>query len=106
MYTHSRELSAGSQDVDYVELGRIEKNGTEVKVKIDIRSNAYKFQCHAEAYVWSHVDHTWNLAYSINPAAMATKEGLSYMPRSKAPTVRDFQDDRDTLVRQVNFILS
>jgi hypothetical protein len=106
MYTHSREVSKGQQDVNYVELGEIEQNGKSVKVKIDIRSNAYKFLCHACVYLWSPVDLKWNLAYAIDPMTMATAEGLCYQPFHKSPTVRDFNLDRETLVRQVNFILS
>ena len=105
----NRRVSAleGSQDVVLVELGQ----QGEHKLKIKIRSNAYKSQCSA---VISRFDGTqWHPLYSIDGGAMKTEEGLIYKVRRPIANVNDpqpvhigsFVDDYAALLNRAEQIL-
>ncbi len=100
LYTDSLQISKSQQDVYYTEVGELNGN----KVKIEIRSNAYKFQSSAVAFVWSEINKCWNRAVELHSSLMATEEAL-YAKRA-APTSDWFGADRDNLVSHLNFLLT
>lgn len=101
----SKELGLCGQDVNYVETLNLLDGGSIYKCKIDIRSNAYKFQSHARAYVWSKNDLRWNLVDEIMYSNMKTEEAL-YCNNFRKARLSAFKQDRDTLVEKLKSILS
>lgn len=73
------------------------------KVRLNVRSNSYKFQCNAVAYVWHPTELKWNVVYSIPHPNMATPEGLVYS--SMADLTPNFKSDLDALLAGATAIL-
>lgn len=99
MQTNSTEMNKGSQNATYVEVGEHEG----FKVKIAIRTDTYKFQGSARAFVWSKAELKWNEVCSIIPERMATNKDLVYIDRPIKST--DFAIDRNTLLDEMAYIL-
>lgn len=99
----NKEIGKSGQEMIYTETLKHDATGT--KVRVSVCSDSYRFQCHAHADVWSAKDLKWNRAVSIHHSKMATKDSLAYV--SQVPvTARDFQVDRDNLLKQLTDILS
>jgi hypothetical protein len=101
----SENISKGGQDVIF---SLIEKwtslTDKLLKVKFEVRSNSYDFQCQAVVSVWNEVELKWNRVHSIHHADMKTKHGLCYIPRTANPA--DFALDVAELRRVATEILS
>lgn len=98
--TLTSELAEGQQDVNYtqlIELGKVHK------LRLAIRSNAYKFQCSAKVERWD--GNRWQQVARIDPMAMETPEGLCYGRRSRGELLQAFEADRETLLDQAQLIL-
>jgi hypothetical protein len=72
------------------------------KLRIEIRSNAYKFQSHAWLDVLEADPMKWNRICWLPAAAMITEEGLAYLPGATSRTPADwssrFAEDRAALL--------
>jgi hypothetical protein len=95
--THTPALAIGGQSVTYRELLGVVKTGD--RLKIDIKSDAYRAQSHARIERWD--GNQWQLVWSIPAHAMATPEGL-YV---RKPTAKDFRADTETLVAHAATVL-
>jgi hypothetical protein len=73
------------------------------KMKIDIRSNPYKFQCHAFIDLWNGYE--WKRVFSIDPGAMKTPEGLVYLPNRTGISMKHFVADNNRLLAVAASIL-
>lgn len=91
-----RTLTKGGQSVMYRELCTTAGGD---KLRIDIKSDAYRAQSHARIERWD--GEQWQLVWSIAPDAMATREGLYVRTFSDA----DFTADRATLIKHAAVIL-
>ena len=91
-----KSLSFGQQDVKLFEL----LNYGDHRLRLNIRSDAYKSQCHAKFEVFNKAGMTWSVIVYRPAADMKTQEGLAYMPPSKKATEADFKADRDWLLKQ------
>lgn len=78
----------------------------EYKIKINIKSNDYDFQCHAIAYLFK--DGKWNNVYSIPYTLMKTPAGLGYknIPLTIPHTETLFIDDVIVLKDKINEIIT
>lgn len=99
-------IAKGSQSLNYSELGILHG----AKVKLDIKSDSYSQQCHAQLFVWSNADMKWNLVSSIHPGAMATGTGHHHRSEfakavSQAHAAPLFEQDRSTLIRMAALVL-
>jgi hypothetical protein len=83
-------IAAGRQDVKYKLIGQL----GEYKIKIEIRSDSYAFQCYARVYVWKDLE--WSFIDSIHHAGMSTKSGLVYTSDPEDAT--QFKHDKDKLI--------
>lgn len=92
-------LVKGDQDVYFQMIELIDGQ----KVKFDVRSNTYKFQCHARVHVWNVQAQDWHMVHHIFPLAMQTSEKLCY--GQKQPTGADFAADVTELRRVATAIL-
>jgi hypothetical protein len=98
-----KSISTDSQDVRYYEIISIDGK----KLKMEIRSNSFKHQCHA--YVYSLEDTgsgiKWNIVHSIAATVMKTPEKLCYKSG-----VTDYENyftaDRNDLVRVASALLN
>jgi hypothetical protein len=68
----STTVSYSQQDVNFIQYLDIGGH----KVRIDIRSNAYKFQSHAKLEVLNKKEMKWNVVVSRPSGDMQTQEGL------------------------------
>jgi hypothetical protein len=101
----SQNISKGSQDVIFSLLEKWPgAEGKTTKIKFEVRSDSYQFQCYAVASVWNENDLKWNRVHSIHHADMKTKNSLYYMPRPA--TAADFAYDVAELRRVVTEILA
>ena len=102
-----REIAKSSQNVNYQEILRVGvKDGdlwqSHSKIRISIRSNAYRFQCHARISLWTGEE--WKRIDHIDPGAMETQDGMYASWRDMKPYDEDakaglFKKDRDALLR-------
>lgn len=90
------QLAKSRNDVNCIELWLVQGR----KVRIRIRSNHYKEQCHAIAEVWTEVG--WREVWSLDTGAMQTPEGLVYKREDVAAS---FDDDRATLLAATEAVL-
>lgn len=86
----------GSQDITYRHIYK--ENG--LKIKLEIKSDDYKKQCYARAYVLSNLE--WSLIYSIPYSEMKTQTGLAY--KSNVSEIL-FVNDRNLLQERMTEIL-
>lgn len=91
-------IAAGNQDVSCEQYVTVNAR----KVRLDVRSNAYKSQSHARAFVWDQQALRWNALCEIPPALMNTPEGLCYRPG--APSAAPFERDLTLLLRRARAI--
>ena len=98
--TLTTELAEGQQDVNYTQLLQL---GKVHKLRLQIRSNAYKFQCSAKVERWD--GNRWQQVARIDPMAMATPEKLCYHRGSRGELLKAFEHDRETLLDQAQMIL-
>jgi hypothetical protein len=92
----SSDFAKGQQDVELLELysqGR-------TRLRVRIRSNAYKAQCHAVIERWDGDE--WQEVWRLNPMMMETKEGLCYAVHA---STKDFTADTYTLLLQASRVL-
>lgn len=90
-------VTTGSQSVTFRELCTTAGGD---KLRIDIKSDAYRAQCHATVDRWD--GNQWQLVWSVKPEAMATREGL-YVARNV--TAAEFSADRANLLKHAAVIL-
>lgn len=95
--TITKTLTAGRDDAKYLHILEISGH----RLKVDIRSNSYDFQCHARVSRWN--DSKWELVHSIPYGAMKTPSGLVY-GRNPA-TDADYTADLTELLRVATAIL-
>jgi hypothetical protein len=105
------KLSKGSQSLYYREL--LELSHPDVahhsahKLRIEIESNSYDFQCHAWIQRWDGSQ--WHELEHIHHGNMGTPAKLYYKcgkERDVAPTMREyFESDRDELIEAATAIL-
>lgn len=91
-------VAADRQDVTWLEHASFRGQ----KVRIEIRSNAYKSQCHAWLDVLEPAPMQWNRICWLPAASMITEEGLAYLPgatsRKPAEWGSRFAEDRAALL--------
>lgn len=98
--TIAQTISEGRQTVDLHEVVyAIHEDGRLQKLKFDISSDSYKFQCHARVHVWDNGTNQWNFVYAIPYSRMSTPETMYAWPQTKPKTFGYFKDDRDELRR-------
>lgn len=73
------------------------------KMRLKIRSNAYRFQCSAK--IERHDGAQWHELARIEPMAMETPHGLVYGKRTRGELMRAFDADRETLLDQATLTL-
>lgn len=95
-------ISRGGQDIT---ARRVFKIG-DLKVRITIKSDAYKFQSFARSEVWNPTELKWNQVHNIPHGQMATREGLCYLPNASGENWTHFQRDFDTLLKVTKEVLS
>jgi hypothetical protein len=100
----AKSVAKSDQNVNYSETLKHDKTG--IKVRLSIRSNPYRFQCHARAEVWSPVTLSWNEAVSLDSGAMKTEVGLYIVAPGRVVDGRDFLVDRNELLNQLKAILA
>ncbi len=109
------EFSVGRQDVICTVLAQMGEH----KLRLRLRSDSYKFQCHAYAEVLQKADGIkWERLVSIDHSNMATPEGLCYnieMQRIRGEATslqiqdavgRHFMLDRAELLRKAALLLA
>jgi hypothetical protein len=92
-------VSKGDQDVNYQLIEVVDGQ----KLKFDLRSNSYKFQCYARVYVWNVAAQDWHLVHHIFPLQMQTADKLCYGQGVRTPA--DFAKDVTELRRVAVAIL-
>lgn len=65
-------ISLDGQDVNFTALLKVDGH----KVRLRIRSNAYAFQSHAYADVWSPADLQWHNIAEVGHGSMKTPKGM------------------------------
>lgn len=75
------------------------------KVRVTIRSNAYKAQCFATAEVWSPVELKWNKVVHLSGNQLQTEEGLCYRPAGSWDSELHFEEDYQAILAEVKFLL-
>jgi len=83
-----------------VTLKEFVKYGDE-KLRFNIYSDSYDFQCKASVSIYNKNDKKWNNLYSILPADMSTSSKLSYRQYSE----RDFTTDLNRLKKMAKAII-
>lgn len=91
----SQEIAKGQQSVTFKEV--VEWEG--FKIKTEIKSDSYDFQCFASISVWKNLE--WSKVHSIHHGAMRTRSKLVYGTPNKA----DFAADATELFRVAKQIL-
>lgn len=95
----ARNISKGQQDVRFTEVLRLGDH----TLRIDIRSDSYREQCHARIDRWDGT--RWQRVHDILPGSMQTANGLVYKPLFRDAAVgsltgvESFQADADELLR-------
>lgn len=92
-------ISKGQQSVTLLELLELNTH----KLRLSIKSDAYKFQSHAKIERWDGTQ--WQIVWSIPHGAMSTEEGLVYQPSHRPVTRSQFSIDARTLIEQAKLIL-
>ncbi len=98
-----KSINTGTQSLSYEELYR--ENGH--TLKIDIKSDSYRFQCHA--YIWEWSDATdnrgpaWTIVDTIHFSNMKTPKGLQHQSN---PSFRLFELDTTILKDTARLILN
>lgn len=98
--TIQKEISRGSQSIDYLEVVKI---GSE-KIKINIKSDSYRQQCYARAYTF--VNKKWEQVAYIPSSKMKTEEKLFYHGNGRGEKESNFTADRAELIRITKALLS
>lgn len=100
----SKTQTVSRQDVERLELIQFGEH----KLRLEIRSNAYKFQSHATVDILDKsAGIKWNQLVFRPPLAMETKEGLCYQPQAeRRDFLPDMGADRLWLLDQVRMLLS
>lgn len=93
-------FARGDQDVHFTEL----LSFREEKLRIKIRSNAYKSQSTAVLEIWDPAGRQWNEVVRLHAPEMQTKEGLCYGPGVR--TTADFISDRNVLLNRAMLVLA
>jgi hypothetical protein len=97
--TISKEVHKGSQSVTLTEVISVLVNGKKHKLRITIKSDAYRQQCYARVKRWT--GSTWNEVHHI--LDMKTPEGLKHQ---RDVGEADFKDDRNELLRVAERVLA
>lgn len=99
------DYSLGTQSAN---LTKIIKSEAGLKIKIDIKSDAYDFQSFARVSVFNQSELKWNVISSIPFANMNTPTKLFYsINRSENPAILTdkFQKDVEILIKEAEAIL-
>lgn len=101
----SKDVARGDQDVIYTEVAKTKDDLPRVpsKLKICIRSDSYRNQCHADIWLWSGFE--WKLIHNIHYSKMQTPDKL-YYDRQDGTNERNFRADRDELLKVAEQILA
>jgi hypothetical protein len=100
--TLSSTQTVGGQDVTLLELLQFGKH----KLRLTIRSNAYKFQSHARVEVLDQQPVKWNMLVYRPHEDMKTPEGLCYHSGNKTRNFLPVMgEDRLWLLDQVRLLL-
>lgn len=102
----SNEMSKSRQGILYKET--LQHIASQHKVRIEIYSDSYKFQCYARIEVFHPQELKWNKLEYIPSANMATPEQLVYsVPVSSSVYMvqNQFMVDRNKLLQLANTIL-
>lgn len=103
--TVDKRLCRPSQSVDYVELLVVPAGGTDHKIRVKIRSNAYADQSYARTERWDGAQ--WHFLYELGQGNMKTPISLyTHHPATGGNLEAKFKADRDELVRLAGEILS
>jgi len=94
-------INEGRQDVI---ARRILKLG-EFKVRLTVRSDAYRGQCYARAEVWNPSALSWNVVHNLHPEEMTTREGLWYLPNKRGLSADNFIIDFNRLLDMTKKII-
>lgn len=92
-------VSKGTQDVTYKEI--FELNGR--KVKVEVKSDSYDFQCYARVKVLD-VNNGWYVLYAIPYSEMKTRSGLYYVENWK--NEKYFMEDVESLKKMAKELLN
>lgn len=98
-------LSKGKQEMVYTLVEKLAIGEKTFKVKYDVCSDSYEFQCYARAHVWSETECKWHPVHGIHYAHMKTEAKLYYMPPTRPVTIVNFAQDVMELRRIVTEIL-
>jgi len=100
------KLSKGSQDQTLIRLySKSIGDAVNEKLRIRIRSDAYKGQGFAYCEIYSAKKRKWNPLVHIEPGLMETAEGLCYQPEHNLATELDFRNDEIELLRMAELVL-
>ena len=92
-------ISKGTQDVTYKEI--FELNGR--KVKVEVKSDSYDFQCYARVKVLD-LHNGWYVLYAIPHSEMKTRSGLYYVENWKDE--KYFMEDVESLKKMAKELLN
>lgn len=95
----NKMVSMGIQDITYMEI--FELNGR--KVKVEVKSDAFDFQCYARVKVLD-VNNGWYVLYAIPYSEMKTRSGLYYAKDGKDE--KYFVEDVECLKKMAKELLN
>jgi hypothetical protein len=80
-----RKVSRGRQDVTLLQFATVGAH----KVRIEVKSDSYKFQCYAHLSVLDKEKMAWNPVVHIPHGQMHTPEGVCYQPDAREVTAHN-----------------
>ena len=89
---------SSNQSISYRELYSIKGK----KIKLVIKSDSYRVQCYAKAYILKEDE--WNILYTVPYAEMETKEGLIYHREYKKQPQEAQNEFKNDIARLKSFV--
>lgn len=100
------EYGKGTQSIDFQEIRESEEG---YKIKIDIKSDSYKFQSYARVSTFDPNQLKWNILTSIHYSLMETPNELYYKVQQNAKdgssVASFFTADHNKLIKEAEDIL-
>ena len=96
-----RQVCKGRQDVI---LKEILKYG-DLKLKVEIKSDSYRFQCYARISILDTQERKWNILHSIHYSNMQTPEKLVYSREEGQWLAAKFSGDRNKLIKMAQELI-
>lgn len=99
----------GRQDVTYKAAWT---HSSGIKVRVNVKSDSYAFQCHAYLEAFSPTEQKWNRVVSLHHAEMTTVNGLIHYPEFQgnksvpATAGSHFMSDVNNLLTQYDNLMS